>query len=333
MTPDWIRTPRLWLLAMVLLVSTVIVTTSTSALACAACYLLPDQLNQSFTQENPPAPEQQQVLPAPVIAPASFYERVMFQLDQIQRESGQRITAELNRLKSRDGASSLVWALVMGLAYGALHALGPGHGKVLVLSYFVGKNARPREGMVMGAQIAVFHVMSAVVAVVATEFMTRALTGAAPSDYHWLRLISYGLIAVCGAYMTVGALRRRSIQCAGCAHGHDHGHHQVATEGGTQPRLALSAAIGSIPCTGAILVLAFGLANDLVIQAIAIVAAISTGMALTLSAMGIAAIYSSTALEKRIDQSVRNHWASLVLRAIGGAIITLFGLGLMVAAG
>jgi len=110
------------------------------------------------------------------------------------------------------------------------HALGPGHGKVLVLSYFVGKTAKPRDGMIMGTQIAVFHVLSAIIAVVATEILTRAITGAAPADCHWLRLISYGLIAVCGAYMTVQAMRLQPAACATCegnghhAHAHDHNH-------------------------------------------------------------------------------------------------------------
>jgi len=47
--------------------------------------------------------------------------------------------------------------------------------------------------------------------------------------------------------------------------------------------------------------LAFALANDLVIEGIAIVSAISAGMALTLSAMGLIAIYSSGMVNQRIS--------------------------------
>jgi ABC-type nickel/cobalt efflux system permease component RcnA len=308
------------------------------ARACAACYLTPDQLNQSFTQENPAAepapPPVQAPVQVPARAPDNLYDWLAFQLDQVQRDTGQRISLELNRLKSREGAGGLIWALAMGFAYGAFHALGPGHGKVLVLSYFVGKNARPRDGMIMGAQIAVFHVLSAIIAVGATEILTRLASGAAPADYHWLRQISYGLIAVCGAYMTMQALRRQPDACAQCDHDrhHHHGHTHAHDQSHNRQRLTLSAAIGSVPCTGAILVLAFALANDLVVEGIAIVAAISAGMALTLAAMGLIAIYSSNKVQQRIAAPDARHWLVTCLRAIGGGVITLFGLGLMVTA-
>ena len=52
--------------------------------------------------------------------------------------------------------------LVICLLYGMLHALGPGHGKSIVVGYFIARRGRWRQGVALGAGITVTHTMSAV---------------------------------------------------------------------------------------------------------------------------------------------------------------------------
>jgi nickel/cobalt exporter len=55
-----------------------------------------------------------------------------------------------------------------------------------------------------------------------------------------------------------------------------------------------------VPCTGALIVMLFGLANDLVVPAVMMVIAISAGMALAMSAIGVAAILGRNWTEARV---------------------------------
>jgi nickel/cobalt exporter len=48
-------------------------------------------------------------------------------------------------------------ALVIAFAIGAAHALGPGHGKVLMAAYLVGAHGRRRDAVVVGAIVALMH--------------------------------------------------------------------------------------------------------------------------------------------------------------------------------
>ena len=237
-------------------------------------------------------------------------------------------------MKSRESSWGLVWALALGFAYGAFHALGPGHGKILILSYFAGQNARPRDGMIMGAQIAIFHVLSAVLAVLATEVLFQAATGNKASDFYAVRMISYALISACGAIMIREALMQRPHFCS---HDHgmaacDHHHHAGDKMQGSRKQTLLSMAVGGVPCTGAVLVLAFALANDLLFDGLMIVTFISLGMAMTLSMLGLAAIWSGTALRARLSPEQGSRLTGTWLRAAGGVMITLFGLSLMLTA-
>ncbi len=57
--------------------------------------------------------------------------------------------------------------LCAAILFGAVHALMPGHGKTVLVSYHLGQPARPIEGFVNGSILAVTHVGLAVVLVLA----------------------------------------------------------------------------------------------------------------------------------------------------------------------
>ena len=81
-----------------------------------------------------------------------------------------------------------------------------------------------------------------------------------------------------------------------------------------------------VPCTGALLVLLFGVANDLLFPAILMVAAISTGMAIAMSGIGVLAILGRRMAFRRMkdDEAKRTRFTS-GLRIAGAALVLLIG--------
>jgi len=61
----------------------------------------------------------------------------------------------------------LVPALALAIAFGLVHALMPGHGKRVLLSYYLGQPSKVREGFVAGVILALTHVGTAVLLVLA----------------------------------------------------------------------------------------------------------------------------------------------------------------------
>lgn len=200
----------------------------------------------------------------------------------------------------RDARSSapMLWGGLVAFLYGVLHTLGPGHGKAVVAAYFVGERGSLWRGLRMGLQIAVFHVLSAVLVVVITDYAVRQATGQAPSDYRFVRLVSYGSIIAIGLWMLV-----KSLRAARKTRDHHHHHENCGcthlAESTTGLVGLLSLAVGAVPCTGALLVLLFGMANDLLWPSVTLVVAISAGMALALTGVGIAAILGRRFLDHR----------------------------------
>ena len=63
--------------------------------------------------------------------------------------------------------SAILLAMAAAILFGAVHALMPGHGKTVLVSYHLGQPARPIDGFVNGSILAVTHVGLAIVLVLA----------------------------------------------------------------------------------------------------------------------------------------------------------------------
>ena len=258
-------------------------------------------------------------------------------------------TTAMTNMERGRSAGTVALAVLIAFAYGALHTLGPGHGKAVVISYFVGAGGSLRRGVVMGARIAAMHVLSAVVVVFLLDFAVRQATGAAPSDYRLIRLGSYALIVAIGAVMlwrALAALRaqRAAPAAGGGVHHHHDGHHHhddhahagcaacAASERAARGGGWIAAAVGMVPCTGALIVMLFGIANDLVMPAILMVVAISAGMALAMSAIGVAAILGRNWAESRVAASPQMRLRfETGARIAGAACVLLVGAALFTA--
>lgn len=295
----------------------------------------------------------------------------------------------MTHLQEQRSPAALALGGLLAFGYGVLHTLGPGHGKAVIISYFVGQGGSLGRGVTMGFRVAIFHVLSAVVVAVVTDVIVRQALGSAPGSYLVVRLVSYGAIAAIGFWMlrqAAEAQDQMAIASSGsAAFGGAHfapGEHPAGppTPGPINPlvngslalspsltgavlagdaslgferQLAhrsrgicscvgcgdgkggwLSMAIGAVPCSGALLVLVYGLANDLLWASLVMVLAISLGMAVTLSAIGMGAIWGRDTASKRLGNPLqrqrRLQWVRLV--AAGAVLMTgtfLFGITLV----
>ncbi|MCU9840094.1 DUF3299 domain-containing protein [Ruegeria sp. WL0004] len=242
-------------------------------------------------------------------------------------------TSAMRSIEDGRSLGAAGFALMVAFLYGALHTLGPGHGKAVVVSYFIGEGGSLRRGILMGSRIAVFHVVSAVAVVFLLDLAVRQTTGAAPSDYRLIRLGSYGLIVLIGATLVWQAAKALVHQRRHHAHGLDT--HtgcaacSAASASANRSGAWIALAVGAVPCTGALIVMLFGLANDLVVPAILMVIAISAGMAVAMSMIGMAAIWGRAALERRAGTNpTRKARFEAGVRLVGASFVLLLGLAL-----
>lgn len=218
-----------------------------------------------------------------------------------QREANRTISQQMRAIREGQTSAPLLLGLLLAFAYGAIHAAGPGHGKLVVMTYFLSRDARIGRGLLMGAQIAVMHVLSAIVVVVFADFLLRKGFGGAPSEVPAVRYASYGLILLIGLAMLWRAARRAMRP----AHAHDghHHHHDHACgcgarhdEGGL-----LSFGVGLVPCTGSVLILLYAMANGILPAGLLLVATIALGMAVTMGGLGLLSVLARRFVADRLS--------------------------------
>ncbi len=191
------------------------------------------------------------------------------------------LNSQLGAVRRGEGSAALMAGILAAFLYGVFHTLAVGHGKTVVVGYFLGNRARPMHGVAMASWIAVSHVLAAIVVAVATHWILERSLMSPVEQNHWIRMVSFGAIALIGAWMLVGAWRGTGGHHH---HHHDHDHHHG---GGTGHRRLLALAAGFVPCSGAILILTFAIANGILLSGLAMVLAIAVGMALTLAGLGL----------------------------------------------
>jgi nickel/cobalt exporter len=253
-------------------------------------------------------------------APPSFLRRIGASVVMLQSRINRAINSQLVAIKAGDKPWALWGGLLIGFLYGVFHALGPGHGKSVIIGYFLGRAAHPWRGIAMAGWISFSHVVGAIVIVTVVHLILSKSVASPVDEVDGLRVFSYAAILLIGLGMLWSALRGR-----GHAHGHhhhEHGAHCAHLPGSRKEQGLLGFAAGFIPCSGAILILVFALTNGIILSGIAMTLAIAVGMAITLSVMGVLSILVRRQIVLRLPDSAV---ASRAFSLVGPILVTAIG--------
>jgi ABC-type nickel/cobalt efflux system permease component RcnA len=187
------------------------------------------------------------------------------------------------------GEGVLLLLLLAAFGWGALHALSPGHGKAMVAAYLIGTRGTARHAVALGATVTVTHTIGVFALGVVTLGLSQYVL---PEDlYPWLTLASGLLVVMVG----VGVLRSR-VRAARAHHHHHHHHHRHPDRVTWRGLLGMGAAAGLIPCPSALVVLLGAIAQHQVALGLLLIVAFSAGLAVTLTALGLAVVLSRRVL-------------------------------------
>jgi nickel/cobalt transporter (NicO) family protein len=237
------------------------------------------------------------------------------------------------------GSAAHAWLyLPIAVVLGALHALEPGHAKSLMAAYIVAIRGTTRQAVVLAVSAATGHTIIVwILAIAALALGERYIVDQAEP---WLTALS-GVLIVLLAIRMFWMLRRRNRHShhhhghdhdRDHCHQHDHGHEPPPISGqvGTGQIIWFGFTGGLLPCPAAIAVLLICIQLKAFALGVAMVAAFSVGLALTLIAIGLAVVWGSGKLAKsfpgfdRFAQRLPYLSAALVMAV--GTIMTFAGL-------
>jgi nickel/cobalt transporter (NicO) family protein len=243
-------------------------------------------------------------------------------------------------------------ALALAIAWGALHALSPGHGKSIVAAYLIGSRGTARHAAFLGATVTITHTTGVfalgMVALLLSHYIVPETL------YPWLGVLSGLLVIVMGASI----LSRRLSSTANRrgpdhhhhhhGHDHDHGHHHdhghdhhdhaghthlpPGADGSPITRrslLMLGISGGILPCPSALVVMLGAIALHRIAFGLVLVLAFSLGLALTLTSIGLVVVYARRLIERAPVSGGR---VTAWIPVFSAGVITLLGVGVTVQA-
>ena len=275
--------------------------------------------------------------------------------------------SSLIRASKADGSAAYT-LLGISFLYGVFHAAGPGHGKAVISSYLVANNETWRRGVILSFASAVLQAFTAIAVVGIAAILLGATAHAMGNTVRVIEIVSYALIVLIGVRLLWVKGRSflhllhdeqhelvhahhhdhvRGHDHAHHAHDHDHRHHgeEEASAWGhahaPEPQelkgphwlrrgLAAVVAVGLRPCSGAIIVLVFALAQGLFWIGVASTFAMGLGTAITVAIVATIAVGARTFAGRLAN--AKPGVGLLIVRGLetaAAAVIILFGLALL----
>ena len=209
------------------------------------------------------------------------------------------IVGYLDAFASNHDWRALLTVLPLGIFFGSIHALTPGHGKTVLSSYLAGSGLSPLRGGGVAVVLSLTHVTSAVLlALTAAPLITRTLGGVGRTPA--LENVSQLLLVLIGLWLVFRALRHQP---------HAHG------EG-----IMVGFVTGLVPCPLTFLTMFLAMARGVPEAGLTFALAMMLGIMSTLAVVAVSTILA----RDTILRFLAAHGASMekVTRGLDGAVGT-----------
>lgn len=270
--------------------------------------------------------------------PQVMLKSVIWQRDVNQQMSG-LLKAVVENPTQAGGA-----LLLFSFVYGVLHALGPGHGKVVITTWLATHPSKLKSsiGLTLAASLLQGLVAIGLVVVVLTLLQLPARQLHLSS--FWLEKGSYALVGVLGLLLCWRALKKlRALlrkpkftaftphhvhdQHCGCGHQHMPDPKQLERDEDWRARLVIVLSMGMRPCSGAIMVLLFSKVIGVFGWGVASALAMAAGTSITISSLALL-VHGFRTLAVKLS----GNRAPVLWRRIGWTTLALAGGVILVAA-
>jgi ABC-type nickel/cobalt efflux system permease component RcnA len=258
-------------------------------------------------------PETQQKAPEPLFKSRLFVKIILW-----QHQLKQKMSELIRMSQSEKRVKPLVVLMGLAFLYGVIHVAGPGHGKVVAMSYVLSHRATILGGMLFGLCFAFIQALSGAAEVVGLRYIIqRSVNETLTSVTTITQIVSFALITLLGLIILV---KHGYAFVNPAASSKERGSGKASRKG----VLAWAVTAGLVSCPAVVMVMLFCLSMDAIILGLLLVMCISIGMATTISFVVVTIVLGKTG----VLSVVSKNYATRVEGTIGllsGAAVSIFG--------
>lgn len=273
-----------------------------------------------------------------------YWPQIMFNSAAWQKSINQQLSSLLRQVAEDPARAG--WSLLsFSFIYGVLHALGPGHGKVVITTWLATHPTHLKSSLNLTFAASLLQGLVAIALVVIVLGILQLPSRQLHMSSFWLEKGSYALVGVLGVMLAVRAIRQikkllrkpntftsftphhtHDADC-GCGHQHLPTQQQLAAGEDWRARAAIVLSMGLRPCSGAIMVLLFSKVIGVFSWGMLSALAMAAGTSLTISGLALL-VHSFRQFAVRLS----GNKAPVLWRQIGWATLALAGSVLLIVA-
>ncbi|MEB5707198.1 nickel/cobalt transporter [Pantoea anthophila] len=279
-----------------------------------------------------------------------YWSQILLQSVLWQKDLHRQMTQLLQQVAEQPHQAGLS-LVIFSLLYGVLHALGPGHGKVVIATFLATHPARVKTSIRLTLLASLLQGSVAIGLVTVMLVILQTSSRQLHLSSFWLEKGSYLLVIGLGVLMGYRALRalwralrprpaplfrafqphhQHDAQC-GCGHAHLPTPQQMQGSVSLKTQLLVVVSMGLRPCSGAIMMLLFAKVIGVYGWGVISAAVMALGTALTISAIGVL-VQQARSVAQRLAQpretAGRARLLIPLLTLTGSLILIVAGLAL-----
>lgn len=279
-----------------------------------------------------------------------YWPELLFKTVIWQKSMHQQMAQLLQQVKENPHQTGMA-LMMFSLIYGVLHAVGPGHGKVVIVTYLATHPAQLKGSLKLTFAASILQGGVAILLVTLLLGVLQLSSRYLHQSSFWLEKGSFLLVIALGAllcfraikrlYQQVKALKPQKITIqriqlleadhvhsddCGCGHRHLPSAQELQAGDDWRTRLAIVLAMGMRPCSGAIMVLLFAKVIGVYWWGILSAIAMAIGTSLTISLLALFVHYARRLAVHLSRQRAPAAWGAIAWAtlALTGGIILLF---------
>lgn len=235
-----------------------------------------------------------------------------------QKDMNSKLTSYLKEFKTSFKFSHLLILLGISLAFGVIHAIGPGHGKMIIGTYFLKEKASPIQAVKIGSAIAVTHSgLAILLGIIFGIIIKNVKMNGRINIENYIGIASGILITVLGIYYLWQKLSNNE-------------HFYKISKGDNGILLGIFS--GLVPCPISMAIILFSLYLEVFFFGLISVIFFSIGMAITISLIGITMIKSRNIISKiPVKNKEKTEIFQKVFGIVTSILIIMIGLSLIIA--
>ncbi len=269
---------------------------------------------------------------------------LLIEIQTLQRGFHLELSQSIRNIQI-NGLITSISLMFLSFIYGVFHAIGPGHGKIIISTYLLTQESKLKRGIILSMTSSIFQGLTAILLVITITIILNFSFRETLKFSTDIEIVSYILITLVGLYIIFTKLKKiihkikyiflnlgsNNQQITDHNHHHSHGPSEVELNNSSlKSILSIAFAIGIRPCSGAIIVLLLSFSLKLYISGILSVLIMSLGTGLSTSLLATISVYGRKTAIKLLsllpgeNGNFKNifDWVSL----FGGIIIFIFGL-------